>query len=148
MKVFVKRNQFTYKGENYSNDVLLNIKDTCNCIKNIDYEISTSTDKDYDSNHAKIQIYLLKRHIETDVDYDWNENPITNDYEEIDYIPIHYCPICGKKLEIIIEEIVDKTSEIEPFMKELDELEKKRDSTKKFTTMIKTVEKIKKIMNH
>ena len=32
-------------------------------------------------------------------------------------------------------------------MKELDELEKKRDSTKKFTTMIKTVEKIKKIMN-
>ena len=109
MKVYIKRNQFHYKGENYSNDVLLNVKETCNCMKNIDYEISTSTDKDYDTNHAKIQIYLLKRHIETDVDYDWNENPITNDYEEIDYIPIHYCPICGKKLEIIIEEIVDKT---------------------------------------
>ena len=146
MKVYVKRNQFHYKLENYSNDVLLNVKGTCDCMKNIDYEISTSTDKDYDTNHAKIQIYLLKRHIETDVDYDWDENPILNDYEEIDYIPIHYCPICGKKLEIIVEEIVDKTSKIEPIMKELDELKKKRDSTKKFTTIIKTVEKIKKIM--
>lgn len=84
MKVYVKRNQFHYKGENYSNDVLLNVKETCNCMKNIDYEISTSTDKEFDPNHAKIQIYLLKRHIETDVDYDWDENPITNDYEEID----------------------------------------------------------------
>ena len=70
MKVYVKRNQFHYKLENYSNDVLLNVKGTCDCMKNIDYEISTSTDKDYDTNHAKIQIYLLKRHIETDVDYD------------------------------------------------------------------------------
>ena len=147
MKVYIKRNQFHYKGENYSNDVLLNVKETCNCMKNIDYEISTSTDKDYDTNHAKIQIYLLKRHIETDVDYDWDENPIEQSYEEEEFIPINYCPICGDKIEIIIEKLVDKTAMIKPLMNKIIELELEKYSIKNAKEKYKIANKINQIMS-
>ena len=71
--------------------------------------------------------------METDVDYDWDENPIEYNYEESRYVPIHYCPICGEKMEIIVEEIIDHTAELTPMMEELVKLRKKRASKKQYT---------------
>lgn len=52
-----------------------------------------------------------------------------------------------KKLEIIIDQVIDKTLEIEPLMKELDKLNKKRKSKKKFTIRLEIMHQIKNLMN-
>ena len=117
MKVFVKRNIIHYNGEEYSKDVFLRTEEECSCIHQIETKIGTNLDEsDFDEKHEIINFYLVSKHIEYDVDYDWEENPIYNDYETEDLIPIHYCPICGDKIEIIIEETVDKTEELKPLL--------------------------------
>ena len=45
-----------------------------------------------------------------------NNNNKNNTNIIINLKKINYCPICGDKLEIIIDEITDKTSEVESIM--------------------------------
>lgn len=148
MKVYVKRNMFKYNEEVYTKDILQYIEDECSCFKNVDYKICTTETLDsFNFQNAEMNIYLISRHMETEYDYDWDENPITNNYEELSYLSISYCPICGKKLEIIIDQVIDKTLEIEPLMKELNKLNKKRESKKKFFTRLEIIHQIKNLMN-
>lgn len=149
MKIFVKRNFFKYNDEIYSKDILLNINDVCSCIHNIEYQVCTNINKnDFDFHNEKMNIYLISRHMETDVDYDWDEFPIINYYEEETFIPIYYCPICGQKLEIIIDENIDKTNEIQPLMDELSLLKTKYNSSKVMNKKYEIRNKILEIMNN
>lgn len=132
MKTYVKRNVFTYKDTTYSKDILLRTTDICPCMKNLDYDIVDDAHMDtFDGKHSNMHICLTFKYMETDVDYDWDENPIEYNYEESRYVPIHYCPICGEKIEIIVEEIVDHTAELASMMEELVKLREKRASKKK-----------------
>lgn len=64
------------------------------------------------------------------------------------FIPIYYCPICGQKLEIIIDENIDKTNEIQPLMDELSLLKTKYNSSKVMNKKYEIRNKILEIMNN
>lgn len=143
MKIFIKRNIFNDKDTQYIKDILLGVENKCSCIDKINYAIGSNSV----NNDEQIQVCLISKHMETDVDYDWDENPIERSYEEEEFIPINYCPICGDKIEIIIEKLVDKTAMIKPLMNKIIELESKKYSIKNAKEKYKIANKINQIMS-
>ena len=133
MKIYVKKNEYTFKGAHYSREILLRVEDKCDCIENVEYEIKPNIDADTNAefDDVKIRPYLVFNHMETDVDYDYEENAIYTDYEEATYIQFNFCPICGDKIEVIVEETVDLTEQLKPLLEERESLDKQRYSMKR-----------------
>ena len=84
MKAYVKRNIFTCKDTTYSKDIWLRTTHICPCMKDLDYKIVDDAHMDtFDGKHSNMHICLTFKYMETDVDYDWDENPIEYNYEEL-----------------------------------------------------------------
>ena len=127
MNIYVKRNSFNYDGEIYTKDILLRVEDECECLNKVETIIQTSEKTaDFNFKNAEMHLYLIQKYMETDIDYDWDENPIEFNYEESTFIPINYCPFCGNEINIIVDKTVDKTKEVTPLMDELKKLRKKK----------------------
>jgi hypothetical protein len=147
MKIYVKRNTLKYHNEAYSVEVLKRIENKCDCIEKIDYKIQNDEDQiSSEFNEVQIRAFLVSKYMDSDLDYDYDDNPICTYYEDENLIPINYCPICGDKIKIIAEEVVDLTDEVLPILEELKELEGKRDSRKKRERTWELYDEIRKLM--
>jgi len=148
MKIYYKRNTLTWDGVNYSVDVLKRVEEQCKCIDKINHRIDTSDhdDNNDDFNNIKLNFYLVEPVIETEADYDYEDRLIFNAVEDEYLIPINFCPICGDKIELILEETVDHTEELKPLLDELVENEKKRSSKARRERGFEIVTKIQRTM--
>ena len=147
MKIHIKRNELNYNGEKYSVEVPMKVEGTCDCIDQVNYTIKNNEYLDsFDCHNVKVFAYLIAKYMETDIDYDWEENPIYTDYEAENYIPINYCPICGDKIEIIVDEVVDLSDIIAPLIEELKPLEIKQPSVANYKRRNEIENKIRKLM--
>ena len=133
MKIYVKRNKFSYNGEDYSVEVLLRVEGKCDCLDRIEHRITNDegNENSDDYNNVRVHTFLVQKHMETDIDYDYNDEMIRYDYEEEDLIPIHYCPICGDEMWVIVEETIDLTSKIKTLLDEHKKCETGRHSKAK-----------------
>lgn len=94
--------------------------------------------------------------IEYDVDYSFDgedEHPYETSREEttISYIPISYCPICGKQIEIEIIEEIDLSEQEKELLSTIDEIEKlsySKRSKKKTTLLYKSYEDLRKLIRN
>lgn len=77
------------------------------------------TDKEVNSNieivsdGKRAMVVIANPCVTHDVDYDYEDNPIDNVIEDIEYIPITYSPFTGKKYRFVVDEIIDNKEDIE-----------------------------------
>ena len=144
MKIYFKKHTLTYDHKTYSVEIFSKIEEKCNCIDRIPYRIDNNMNECVDN--PEINLYLLDKNVEVDVDYDWDENPISTYYEDENLIPINFCPICGDKIEKVLEVTRDFTDEIKPLLDELKENNKKRYSLKRNHRRFEIIDEIQNIM--
>jgi len=86
-----------------------------------------------DSRIEKIEAFvcLIKNRMETDYDYDYEDNITVDYYEATDYIPIKFCPFCGATFVVDIIEEIDVSEKLNPIWEEYSSLNKGRSSDAK-----------------
>lgn len=86
---------------------------------------------DGEISELKMMVCFLTSRMETDYDYDYEDNIVSNNYEETVYIPIAYCPFCGAKFEINVTEVINDSSDFNLLWAEYEALNKGRSSKEK-----------------
>ena len=114
-----------YKIEKYETIgyKILSVENCCSGIKELIYDgvleaSNQITNYDYDEDYnSSFGLFFVR-----DVNYD-------DDYKENDYAIVNYCPVCGSKVEIIVQSEVDITDNYNELVKKQDELCKKRNNS-------------------
>ena len=85
--------------------------------------------------------------METDADYDYEENMTLNYYEDEQYEILNFCPKCGERIEIIIEEVQDKTKELHSIQDKITKLNQKRKNATIRKELDVLYEELRKLVN-
>lgn len=147
MKVHIKRNLLLYEDKPYSVEIITSIEGQCECIDEIEFSIQNNESlEDFDFRNVRIGAYLINHGLGCDTDYDYDDELICDYYETTSYTKFRFCPICGDKIEFILDEECNKTELVLPLCKELKEVRKLRKSEKRFARVHDILDEIRTIM--
>lgn len=150
MEIKVKRITYKDKSGRININEVFKSSNLCSCIpiKRISY-IHKGIERNNSFRINELKPALVFPRMEVDVDYDCEDNPYETYYEEYDYEEIRFCPICGKEIEIIVEENEDVSNKILPIIDEIEKLTSenlKRFSSKRNQEIFKLTQEYLKIM--
>ena len=98
-------------------------------------------------NEQSLRVCMVIPHMETDADYDYEENMTLNYYEDEQYEILNFCPKCGERIEIIIEEVQDKTKELHSIQDKITKLNQKRKNATIRKELDVLYEELRKLVN-